>query len=428
MQQLLPYAFAAVCLLSTSLNAQIRRAYTSGEYNLDLSLVDSTFRQTLSLLERESYASYYEPNVEEVTISVVFHVLHTSLFDRVSEAQLRSQLEVLNQDFGEPNLPEEDARDPLGTFRDLAANPKIKFCTPYLDPAGNRTNGINVRLVPAAILNNLLSIKDGLLGLAPWSARRYLNIWVVPLPDGIGGFAQLPGGSPLTDGIVIDPRYLGTEGMASAPFNGGRTLTHLVGNYLGLKDIWGNGGCSDDGVADTPVHNAPNWGRPGVGHTSTCDGYPAEMTMNFMDNTDDAGVYMFTAGQVKRMRWVLSERGLRPGLSSAVTACDDDKTSREAVAPSPAAQAPPATIVEMGIYPNPSTGLFTVYISDYEDERLSGTLDVIDLTGKVIHQRQTNTQRLVGGEDINAGNWPAGTYLIRMTLGERRWVKRIVIQ
>jgi hypothetical protein len=32
-------------------------------------------------------------------------------------------------------------------------------------------------------------------------------------------------------------------------------------------------------------------------HYSTCSGNPVEMTMNYMDYTDDRGMYMFSNGQ-----------------------------------------------------------------------------------------------------------------------------------
>ena len=73
----------------------------------------------------------------------------------------------------------------------------------------------------------------------------------------------MPGGPVATDGIVIDYRYFGTGGTAIAPYDEGRTLTHLVGNYLNLHDLWNDvSRCSDDEVADTPVHNGPNYALP----------------------------------------------------------------------------------------------------------------------------------------------------------------------
>jgi hypothetical protein len=34
-----------------------------------------------------------------------------------------------------------------------------------------------------------------------------------------------------------------------------------------------------------------------LSHYSTCTGTPVEMTMNYMDYTDDRGMYMFSNGQ-----------------------------------------------------------------------------------------------------------------------------------
>jgi hypothetical protein len=46
-------------------------------------------------------------------------------------------------------------------------------------------------------------------------------------------------------------------------------------------------------VSDTPTHNTANYGCPTYPHLSTCAGTPIEMTMNYMDYTDDACMYMF---------------------------------------------------------------------------------------------------------------------------------------
>ncbi|WP_273445872.1 zinc-dependent metalloprotease [Neolewinella agarilytica] len=419
-----------IAFLSGLILAQSPRTYTTQQYNLDLINVDSVFRDALSLLERESSASYYyDEEVEELTVPIVFHVLHTSLFNRVDEEQIRSQIEILNQDFNTLNLPDEDPRDPDGTFRGLAAAPGIQFCSPVTNPGGELTSGINYRLIPSGLLGNLLGIKESIFGIAPWNARRHLNVWVVDLPEGIGGFAQLPGGNPLTDGIVIDPQYLGLSREEGAPYGQGRTLTHLIGNYLGLKDLWGRGGCEDDGVRDTPVHNAPNIGVPGRGHTSTCDGYPAEMSMNFMDNTDDAGVYMFTKGQVKRMRWVLSRDGLRADLAQTETECERQNLMPEAESKSPVPLVEPAAELSFKVWPNPAQENFTISINSSGTEGKSGqSLRILDLSGRIIHQE---TVAAYGGQTskvIDASSWVPGGYLVKVMIGDKSETKKVVVQ
>jgi hypothetical protein len=138
-------------------------------------------------------------------------------------------------------------------------------------------------------------------GIAPTSPTTKLNLWSCNLSGGILGYAQFPGGSSTTDGVVIDDNAFGSTGTVSAPYNKGRTATHEVGHWLNLRHIWGDATCGSDLVGDTPTHNTANYGCPASGHKSTCTGTPIEMTMNYMDYTDDACMYMFSAGQKTRM-------------------------------------------------------------------------------------------------------------------------------
>ena len=148
-------------------------------------------------------------------------------------------------------------------------------------------------------------------GLNPTSPTTKLNLWVCTIGGGILGYAQFPGGSSATDGVVIDSRYLGTTGTATAPFNKGRTATQEVGHWMNLRHIWGDATCGIDLVSDTPSHNTANYGIPAFPHYSTCTGTPIDMTMNYMDYTDDAGMYKFSNGQKSRMLAIFASGGAR---------------------------------------------------------------------------------------------------------------------
>jgi hypothetical protein len=80
---------------------------------------------------------------------------------------------------------------------------------------------------------------------------------------------------------------------------------------MNLRHIWGDATCGSDLVSDTPTHNAANSGVPAYPHYSTCSGNPVEMTMNYMDYTDDRGMYMFSNGQKSRMSAVFVSGGAR---------------------------------------------------------------------------------------------------------------------
>jgi len=145
-----------------------------------------------------------------------------------------------------------------------------------------------------------------------WDSTRYLNMWVCPeIMDGprtLLGYAQFPGGLPATDGVAIIHNAFGTSGTASPPFNLGRTATHEVGHWLDLFHIWGDQvGCStDDQVADTPRQDRENFGTPSFPHITCNNGPNGDMFMNYMDYVDDAAMFMFTPGQVARVRATLA--------------------------------------------------------------------------------------------------------------------------
>ncbi|RZK45680.1 MAG: zinc metalloprotease, partial [Pedobacter sp.] len=110
---------------------------------------------------------------------------------------------------------------------------------------------------------------------------------------------------------VLGYNFTGRTGSVSAPYNKGRTATHEVGHWLNLRHIWGDATCGNDQVGDTPPHNTANYGCPTSTHRSTCSGTPLEMTMNYMDYTDDACMYMFSAGQETRMLSIFVAGGSR---------------------------------------------------------------------------------------------------------------------
>ena len=131
-----------------------------------------------------------------------------------------------------------------------------------MDPNGNATSGITRTSTTVNGFGTNDAVKfDAQGGKDAWPAGEYLNFWVCNIGGGILGYAQFPGGSLATDGVVNGYQYTGTIGTATAPFDLGRTATHEVGHWLNLRHIWGDGGCGiDDFVADTPESDAPNYG------------------------------------------------------------------------------------------------------------------------------------------------------------------------
>ncbi len=252
-----------------------------------------------------------------ITIPVVVHVLYNSARDNISDAQILSQIDALNRDFRKNNA--ESTRIPTA-FQGIAADANIEFCLAKRQPNGLPTNGIERQASPNAYWpanDNMKRAQNG--GLSPWDATKYLNIWVCALSGGALGYATFPGSPLSTDGVVIDYRYFGTYNTRP-PFNLGRTATHEVGHWLNLYHIWGDAVCGDDRCTDTPVHQGANYGCPTYPSIKTnCTGSNVEMTMNFMDYTNDACMYLFSNGQKARMLSLFAVGGARRGIVESNT-------------------------------------------------------------------------------------------------------------
>ncbi|MGL6042480.1 MAG: zinc metalloprotease [Sandaracinobacteroides sp.] len=223
----------------------------------------------------------------------------------------------MNEDFRKKNA---DISAVPAAFAGLAADARITFALATTDPAGNPTEGITRTSTAVAGFSSNDAVKAAATGGAdPWPSDQYLNIWVCKLSGGLLGYAQFPGGPAATDGVVVTHTGFGTEGTAAAPFNKGRTATHEVGHWLNLRHIWGDDGdgCGgSDFVGDTPNQGGPNTGMPGFPTVTCSTGPNGDMFMNYMDYTDDAGMFMFSTGQVARMQACLD--GPRSSIGTSV--------------------------------------------------------------------------------------------------------------
>jgi hypothetical protein len=243
-----------------------------------------------------------------ITIPVVVHVVYNTSTENISDAQVLSQIQILNEDFRRTNS------DADGTWSQ-AADTEIEFCLATVDPSGNSTTGITRTFTSRTSFGTNDDMKrNSTGGKDAWPAGDYLNMWVCDISGGILGYAQFPGGPAATDGVVMDYQYFGNIGTATAPFDLGRTATHEVGHWLNLRHIWGDGPCgTDDFVSDTPTSDNPNYGCA-VGHVSCSS---TDMVQNYMDYSDDGCMNLFTAGQTARMRALFDAGGARASLLSS---------------------------------------------------------------------------------------------------------------
>ncbi len=278
---------------------------------------------------RSQAAAYLAANPIEprslVTIPVVVHVVYRNAAANISVAQIQSQLDVLNEDFGGRNA---DSTLIPTAFKRLFANARIQFCLAKQDPTGAATTGIIRKTTTTTSFNTNDNVKRNANGGDDaWDASKYLNLWVCDLGTSLLGYAQFPGGPAATDGVVIHYKYFGRNGTAVAPYNKGRTATHEVGHWIGLYHIDGDATCGNDGIADTPTQNTLNYGCPNFPQVTCGNGPNGDMFMNYMDYVDDNCMQMFTFGQGAMARSVMNTSRASlitsPGCIAPTLAADD---------------------------------------------------------------------------------------------------------
>ena len=237
----------------------------------------------------------------KIEIPVVVNVLYKTTAENISLALIQSQINVLNADFNAANA---DYNQVPTLFSGVKANIEISFVLDQVIRKATTKTSWGTR-------DAMKKSKQG--GINPTSPSTKLNFWVCTIGGGILGYAQFPGGSSNTDGVVCDSKYVGvtSDSGSSYPYNLGRTATHEVGHWLNLRHIWGDANCGSDLVNDTPTHDSANFGVPTYPHYSTCSGTPVEMTMNYMDYTDDRGMYMFSTDQKSRINAIFVSGGSR---------------------------------------------------------------------------------------------------------------------
>ncbi|MCT8340744.1 M43 family zinc metalloprotease [Flavobacteriaceae bacterium TK19130] len=243
-------------------------------------------------------------------IPVIFHVITSgSGATNLSEFLINEQIDQLNIDLA--NM--------AGSSYGVAADAEIIFVPAVIDPLGNPLPepGINRITTYGAGPHSDTYFDSTIKPNTIWDRTQYANVWTGNL-SGLLGYAQFPdnstlpgmptdGGPSSTDGVVILHTSVGSvanPNPAGGVYAEGRTLTHEIGHWIGLRHIWGDGGCSvDDYCNDTPVAGNATSGCPGS--KDSCSGGGPDMIENYMDYSYDSCMDTFTADQVARMRTVM---------------------------------------------------------------------------------------------------------------------------
>jgi hypothetical protein len=245
-----------------------------------------------------------------IEIPVVVHVVYNTASQNINDAQVNSEIAVLNEDYSATNS-------------DISNTPSL-FSTVTSSGFGVHFSISQVRHVKTrtkSFSTNDAVKKSSRGGDDAIDPQHNLNIWVCNLGRGLLGYAQFPGGNWSTDGVVILYSAFGSRakdpsGTYIKTYDLGRTATHEIGHWMNLRHIWGddNGSCSgSDLVDDTPNQASENYGCPSFPHVSCSNN--GDMTMNYMDYTDDACMYMFSRGQQARAQAVFAAGGPRAVLA-----------------------------------------------------------------------------------------------------------------
>lgn len=353
-----------------------------------------------------------------LTIPVVVHVVYNSNVQKISLEQVKSQIEVLNEDFRKM-----EGTNGFGD-NELSTDTKIQFCLAKINLDNEEFDGVDYVYTPTTQFTSRQDVEI-MKSSSQWDPEMYFNIWTVAWGGSelgnLLGYAQFPeqsglqglgglGGDSTTDGVAISYRNFGSKQKYPQGTYGnsnflGRTATHEIGHCLGLRHIWGDDdNCNgNDFCNDTPVANAPSIGCDTTQDSCPQPGY--DMVQNYMDYSADTCMNIFTPDQVTRMRTVLANSPRRASLLTSPV-CG-------------ALSSPDRQVLEgTKVYPNPTQTVLNITVNNGE---LPDTYTIYNSIGQVMVNAKVGSEADL---TINTSSYSNGIYFIKVDKGtETRTIK-----
>ena len=415
---------------------------------------DPAFFSKLAAKRQEAQQNYqykqgaFMKTTAQVTIPVVFHiVLNQNQINAIGgtagiQKRIDSQLIVINRDYGRRNV---DSTTIPSAFKARYANTGIQFCLAHRKPNGTATSGADIITLPSTTklieetnINGQDLFYDAKFtngAFNTWDPTKYLNIWVCNASmgndtNGILGLTVPPyfpgsfGYDPNEVGVILNYRAWGKRSTGFEPYisgcDKGRTLTHELGHYFNLEHIWGddNGACpgdagySDDGINDTPIQGAENYGCPTFPSVSCSASAPnGDMFMNYMDYSDDICLTMFTTGQVAVMQAEVISSGESYSLTQNNNVCYW-----------PAAISLLQGTTPIQVAPNPCTQYCNVSYNEQPTQ-----ISVINTLGVQVWSAAPSA---IGNNNtlINTQTLASGIYYIHVQFKDAMQIQKIIIE
>jgi hypothetical protein len=322
------------CGFVYTMNQAAENGFNSNAYEQELKRLINVRRQM----------NNFGPPTVIYTLPVIFHISYDGTTEssvgtgaNISQLRVQAQIEQINKDFA----------DLSGSVYGVAEDMGVRFVAAKVDPAGNLMcepgiERINWRsrtgwLDPSTLASTTEVSNHYTTIVKPqsiWNPYEYLNIWVGNFNEsGLLGVATFPGLSTLpglsnsetdlTAGVVV---LSGSVGGLSLPgtvasYQYGRTLTHELGHFFGLRHITGDAppavGCGEDYCDDTPTQFQLTDGCPSTGTLNGCSPSVPMMFENYMDYTNDACTNTFTLNQSERCQVVMLNSPRRIQLATS---------------------------------------------------------------------------------------------------------------